>query len=132
MDYDKANHPQVNPTLLINIKKYVTMTGQLRSMARNSHGDTVVTTITTVKCLVYQDSDQQRMTNPTITDLNKHFALIPTGVTIKLHDHLSVVVNQFGESIVDDARITKITNWGSWRRKVRFRKLDLELQLDGA
>ena len=126
----------MNPTLLINIKKYVTMTGQLRSMARDGRGDTVVTTISTVKCLVYQDSDQQRMTNPVITDLNKHFALIatgvPKGVTIKLHDHLSVVVNKFGESIIVDARITKITNWGSWRRKVRFRKLDLELQLDGA
>lgn len=122
----------MNPTLLININKYVTMTGQLRSMARNEYGDTTVTTITTVKCLVYQDSDQQRMTNPVITDLNKHFALIPTGVTIKLHDHLSVVLNRFGETVIDDARIAKITNFGSWRRKIRFRKLDLELQLDGA
>ncbi len=122
----------MNPTLLININKYVTMTGQLRSMARNDHGDTVVTTITTIKCLVYQDTDQQDMTNPIITDLNKHFALIPFGVTIKLHDHLSVVVNKFGESIIDDARITKQTNFGSWRRKVRFTKLDLELELDGS
>jgi hypothetical protein len=126
----------VNPTLLINVKKYVTMTGQLRSMARNPTGDTVVTTVTTIKCLVYQDSDEQRTTNPTITDLDKHFAIvqtaIPLGVVIKLHDHLSVVVNQYGESIIDDARITKITAWGSWRRKVRFNKLDLALQLDGS
>jgi len=121
----------VNPTLLINIDKYTTMTGQLRSMSRDEFGDSVVTTITTVKCLVYQDSDQQRQTNPTITDLNKHFALIPTGTTIKLHDHLSVVINRFNEIIISDARVTKITNFGSWRRKVRFRKLDLELQLDG-
>ena len=108
------------------------MTGQLRSMGRNGYGDSVVTTVATVKCLVYQDTDEQRMTNPVITNLNKHFALIPTGITIKLHDHLSVVVNQFGESIIDDARVTNITNFGSWRRKIRFRKLELKLELDGA
>ena len=121
----------MNPTLLININKYVTMTGQLRSMARGTHGDTVVTTITTIKCLVYQDSEQQSMTNPVITDKDKHFALIKAGEVIKLHDHLSVVINKFGESILDDARVTKITKFGSWRRRVRFFKLDLELQLDG-
>ena len=132
MDDDEEGHSQVNPTLLININKYVTMIGQLRSMGRGSHGDADVTSITTVKCLVYQDSDQQRMTNPAITDLNKHFAIVPTSVVLKLHDHLSVVVNKFGESIIDDARVTKVTAFGSWRRKVRFFKLDLELELDGA
>lgn len=122
----------MNPTLLIKIKKYVTMTGQLRSVARNSHGDTVITTVTTIKCLVYQDSDQQRMTNPVVTNLNQHFAIVPIGVTIKLHDHLSVVVNKFGQQILTDARITKITGFSSWRRKVAFKKLDLDLALDGA
>lgn len=121
----------MDPTLLINVDKYTTMTGQLRSVARDNFGDAEVTTITTIKCLVYQDTDQQQQTNPTITNFDKHFAIVPTGVTIKLHDHLSVVMNRFGESIIDDARITKITNYGSWRRKVRFRKLDLELSLRG-
>jgi len=121
----------VNPTLLIKVDKYVTMTGQLRSMVRGEFGDTTVTTVTTVKCLVYQDSDKQDQTNPTITRVGKHFAIVKTDVTVKLHDHLSLVVNKFGESILGDARITNLTAFGSWRRKVRFYKLDLELELDG-
>lgn len=122
----------MNPTLLINLDKYVTMTGQLRVMARGEFGDSVVTSVNTVKCLVYQDSEQQDQTNPTITKTNRHFGIVKSNVTVKLHDHLSVVVNRFGESILADARIVNITAFGSWRRKVRFFKLDLDLELDGA
>ncbi len=116
-------------TPLIKIAKYVTQVGQLKRTTRNVTGDTVVSTIVTVNCLVYQDDEQQEVTNPAMTKSVRDFAVIASTVATSLNDHLANVVDQFGNPVLTDARIVKVTDYNHWKYGPRFKKLDLDVDL---
>jgi hypothetical protein len=127
---------QFNP--LIRTKKYATQTGQLvtagQPTARDRYGDlTSDTVITTVKCLVYWENDEQSQTNPAISNLVFHKLVLPFSVRtlVDLHSHIRNVTDKFGNVVLLDARIDKITDYNHWKYKPRFFVCDLDLNLDG-
>lgn len=122
--------PRFNP--LIRNEKYLTQLGQLKTMTRTVTGDAVVTATNTVTCLVYMEEDEQDQTNPAITLLNRHHAILPFSVraTTKVHDHLATVTDRFGNVVLLDSRIVKIVDYNHWRHEPRFFVAQLDVDLD--
>ena len=117
---------------LIRNKKYLTQFGQLRRMDRDQYGDAEQTSIVTVSCLVYQETNEQSTTNPAITALQQDRCCLPTSIRtlVREHDHLSVVTDQFGNVVLQDARVKKIIDYNHWRHEPRFFVVHLDVDLD--
>lgn len=117
---------------LIRNSKYLTQFGQLRCMGRDNYGDAVQTSVTTVACLVYQETSEQSQTNPAITLLGQDRCCLPTSVRtlVSEHDHISQVRDRFGVLLLEDARIKKIIDYNHWRHEQRFFVVHLDVDLD--
>lgn len=117
---------------LIRNSKYLTQFGQLKIMGRDVHGDAVLTSTSTVACLVYQEEAKQSQTNPAITILSLDRCCLPVSVRdqVKEHDHLAAVTDRFGRVILEDSRIVKIIDYNHWRHEARFFVVHLDTDLD--
>lgn len=114
---------------LIDATKYITQVGQLRTMSRNNFGDVSETSVVTVSCLVYQEEDEQDQTNPAVTGKVRHFAILPKTATPQTGDHLSAVVDRFGNEILSDARILLVNDYHTWRYGRKFFRVTLDVDL---
>jgi len=121
--------PGWNP--LIDIRKYATQVGQLVSMTRDGFGDAVTSAPTTICLLVYQERDKQDQTNPALTRVIRHMAVIASTITVNKHDHIQSVVDRFGEAVLTNARVKEVIQYGHWRHRQRFQAVELDLDLDG-
>jgi len=115
---------------LIKIGKYATQIGQLRSMGRDQFGDAAQTLVTTIACLVYQDADAQAAGTPTDTGTARYIAVVPSSVAVRMHDHLSEVVDKSGNPIISDSRVVRVTEYNHWRFGPEFKQLELSVDLD--
>lgn len=118
---------------LIRNAKFLTHVGQLRSISRTKFGDiSTITSITTVKCLVYVEKDGQRQTNPSISNPTMHQLLLPYSEreSTKLNDHILQVTDTYGVVVLDAARIARVIDYNHWRYQHRFFHCELDLNLD--
>lgn len=120
---------------LIRNKKYLTQTAQLKHVTRQAglYGDTSITSISTVKCLLYTERSEQDPTNPVMTDLVMHKLILDYNVRsiTDKQTHVAEVVDKFGNVVLTDARITKLVDYNHWKYKPRFFVCDLDLDMDG-
>ncbi len=119
---------------LIRNQKYLTQTGQLRSISRTKYGDiSTISSIATVSCLVYVEGSGQNQATPAISNPVQHQLLLPYELraTIKTNDHISQVTDRFGVVVLEDARVSKIIDYNHWRYAERFFHCVLDLELDG-
>ena len=122
---------QIGRRPLIDIRKYATQTGQLVSVTRDGFGDVDVTTITTISLLVYQERERQDQTNPTLTPAVRHMAVFASSIAVSEHDHLQSVVDREGATVLANARVKQIIQFGHWRYAQRFQAVELDVDLDG-
>lgn len=122
--------PKFNP--LIRTEKYLTQFGQLKTVGRTKFGDTVVTTTSTVACLIYLEELKQVQTNPAISLLELDRGILPTSIrsAVKVQDHLAVVTDRHGNVVLTDSRITKIVDYNHWKHEPRFFVVHLDVKLD--
>lgn len=100
--------------------KFLTQVGQLRTMTRDRYGATVVSTITTIPCLLYQDKLMQEQTAPVQLQTGHHSLILPNTVTVSAEDHITAVVDKFGGAVLDDGKIITIIEYNQWRHGTRF------------
>lgn len=105
---------------LLDPDKFMTQVGQLRTINRNEYGSTVVTSITTTVCLVYQDQEMQTQQAPLQAAMGNHFLVVPNTLTIALDDHITAVVDRDGVAVLADAKIKRVTEQNHWRYGTRF------------
>ena len=124
--------PKFNP--LIRNKKYLTQFGQLKTVTRNKYGDVdpALTTITTIRCMVYLEDIKQLQTNPAISLIELHRACIPSSLrnSVDVHDHLAEVTDRHGNVVLADSRVTKIVDYNHWKHAPRFFVVHLDVDLD--
>lgn len=114
---------------LIKFEKYATQVGQLRTMSRSGYGDSVQTAVTTINLLVYQEEEKQQQATPNVTQLVRHFAIIPKDSVVSTGDQLKDVVNHLGEPVLSDARILLVNDYNSWKYGNKFQRVQLDLDL---
>lgn len=121
----------MNPTILC--EDYLTQVGQLRFVTRDAFGDTSISSVQTVSCYVYTEEDEQRSTNPTMTRGIRHNALLPYSVrgNTQTGVHLSSVVDPYGNTVLNDARIVDILDYNQWSQRPTFFHCILGLEMDG-
>jgi hypothetical protein len=99
---------------LIQIDRFATQVGQLRAMASTTYGDHVPTSVTTINLLVYQESNEERQTNPIRTEGARHAAVLDKDITVSINDHITNVVDKFGNVVLADARVADMMDFHHW------------------
>jgi len=114
------------------VGNFLTQTAQLHQKTFSEFGDTDLTTVITVKCLVYQASDEQVQSSPAVSRLREQRAIVSDAVTfVEKGDMLKAVVDAFGVTVLDEARIVEVMDFDHWSYGRRFRQLILSVDLDG-
>jgi hypothetical protein len=99
----------------IKLSKYLTHTAVWQVTEVGTYGDTYVSTATTVKCLYYTGETLRDLPGRSVEGIElEHLALLYSTPTIKVGDLLVTIVNQDGETIRDQARITRVEAFHGW------------------
>lgn len=112
---------------LFNQDIFLVHVGQLATVGTSEYGESVLTSIATVACLVYTEDDKSSGSVPTITDGIQHFALIPSSITVAQDYHLQDVRDPAGNQVIADARVAAVRDFNSWRFGARIKQLYLEM-----
>lgn len=114
---------------LIQLDKYFTQVGQLGRRARSNYGDTTLTSIITIACVLYTEQQAEVTGVPAVGMSLMHFACLPTSAAPREGDVLSSVVDQFGTSIFSSGRIVGIQDFNDPFHGSRFVQVRLDLNL---
>lgn len=96
--------------------------GQLRTIDRNEFGVTTVTTITTTRCFVFQDTEERQRSVYRLTKTVDYVALLPSSLDLiaKTDDQITMVVNTHGRIVVSAGTLTEITRFEHWEHGLQF------------
>lgn len=114
------------------VANFRTQTGQLCSHSISQFGDTDITSVYTISCLVYRGSDFQMQGAPLVTRERELRCIVSHATTfVEKGDILRTVVDKDGVTVLDEARVRDIEDYDHWEYGRRFRQLILDVDLDG-
>lgn len=111
----------------IDVDHFMVQVGQLRSMAADSYGQEVVTSISTIVCIVYNEVDSASNTTPMATQRGNYSVVIPSSVTVSEGDHLTEVRDPAGGLVLANARLHIANALDHWLYGTRVQFLSLEI-----
>ena len=110
----------------INQDRYLVHTGQLTAYTTDGYGQSSASTITTIACYVYDENQNENASAPVSTDRVKHFALVPSSVTVSEGYHLSAV-DPDGAAVISQSQVTNVQDFNSHLYGARIKLLHLEI-----
>lgn len=112
---------------IFSIADYLVHVGQLQAVTKSTFGDDVVSTVTTIACYVYQETDQRKIQDPRQTPVGAYSALLPSSAVVAENYVLANVVGRGNVPILPSAKVTRIIQYNDWQEGLRFIQVALEL-----
>lgn len=110
----------------LDLTRFMTHVGQLRHSTYNEYGETVITSVFTISCGVYQLDIFGNDTIPARTDRESHFAVISTPAALPDY-YLTAVKDPGGNTVLADARVTRVIDYAHPQYGQRAKLLYLEI-----
>ena len=114
-------------TGFIRQNEFLVHKAQLVSVSTSEWGDSVESSATTIVCYFYEEGSTSFSSAPITTDKFKHYAIIPSSVTIGVDYHLRSITDPNGTVIQTSARVDAIHDYNSHRYGARIKLLNLEI-----
>jgi len=110
----------------LDLTRFMTHLGQLRHVTYDMYGETAVTSVFTISCGVYQLDIFGTNTIPMRTDRESHMAVISTP-SAQPDYYLTTVIDSGGNTVLADARITRVIDYAHPQYGQRAKLLYLEI-----
>lgn len=116
----------------LNPLEWMTHIGQIyQTSGFDVYGNTTVTSVQTVSCLVFQHGYEGLYGVPVSTDAYRDFFMIVSNtVATSVGDKISAVYDPYDNVVIDEALVKQVFNYNMWDEKPEFRLLQLGVVKD--